>query len=487
MPAQLFEQLSGVCDVPANGHLSAELRVASLGECRQRCIDEPLCRAFDTNGTACFLKRRCRGDAGACAGWCGWRQRPATRHHSLCALVARWGEWPPWTPLVLRLYASNADVRWTMLGDTAPAETLPNNVRFLEFTLDAVVKRLATTVGYSAGSLAMNNHSTSKISDLKPMFGEIFAKELDGCEFYANIQDDVLPGRLREWATTELLLNADVVSPLPAPFDSCGPVMIYRNSRPVSRLWRNSPDAARVLSDPKYLVFDEWWGPLRGRYNMPNVTRTEHLAGRVRVVNGGVDKRKRGNKKAWGWEDRLYSKAGVVWYDEAMVLTWSGGRLWQGVGPEASEAETARPPNGLDAYVPGAGFQLAFAHLTDTKRRAPLGRLRLSPRARKLVASASSFTLTRHGLFVAARRGRHVWLTGEVPGVHGIVRTAALRANFSRLQRLSGTRARVRVVDSHLPCVVDARFDNTSAALATAAARPARAAAFASAAHAKPC
>ena len=54
--------------------------------------------------------------------------------------------------------------------------------------------------------------------------------------------------------------------------------MIYRNSRPVSRLWRNSPDAARVLSDPKYLVFDEWWGPLRGRYNMPNVTRAEHLA-----------------------------------------------------------------------------------------------------------------------------------------------------------------------------------------------------------------
>ena len=135
----------------------------------------------------------------------------------------------------------------------------------------------------------------------------------------------------------------------------------------------------------------------------------------------------------------------------------------------------------------------AWRNCLETRRaselwcRAPLGRLRLSPRARKLVASASSFTLTRHGLFVAARRGRHVWLTGEIPGVHGIVRSAALRANFSRLQRLSGTRARVRVVDSHLPCVVDARFDNASAALADAAARPARAAAFASAAHAKPC
>ena len=51
------------------------------------------------------------------------------------------------------------------------------------------------------------------------MFGEIFAAELEGCEFYANIQDDVLPGRLRDWARTELL-NADV-APLPAPFDSC--------------------------------------------------------------------------------------------------------------------------------------------------------------------------------------------------------------------------------------------------------------------------
>ena len=154
--------LAGVCDVPANGHLSAELRVASLGECWQRCIDEPLCRAFDTNGTACFLKRRCRGDAGACAGWCGWRQRPATRHHSLCALVARWGEWPPWTPLLLRLYASNADVRWTMLGDTAPAEILSHLPCVVDARYDNTSAVLAAAAARPARAAAFASAAHAK-------------------------------------------------------------------------------------------------------------------------------------------------------------------------------------------------------------------------------------------------------------------------------------------------------------------------------------
>ena len=68
---------------------------------------------------------------------------------------------------------------------------------------------------------------------------------------------------------------------------------------------------------------------------MANLTSDEADAGRLRVYHGGVDTRKRGSRKAWGWEDRLYDRRGGVSFDEAMVLTWSRGVLWQGAGPAA--------------------------------------------------------------------------------------------------------------------------------------------------------
>ena len=58
-------------------------------------------------------------------------------------------------------------------------------------------------------------------------------------------------------------------------------------------------------------------------------------------------------------EDRLYDRTGTPRYDEAMVLTWREGVLWQGVGGPAQSSEGAPP----DAYRSGAGFRVAFAHL----------------------------------------------------------------------------------------------------------------------------
>ena len=52
------------------------------------------------------------------------------------------------------------------------------------------------------------------------------------------MQDDVLPGRLRDWLTLPVLAHHDVVSPLPRPFASCGPFMVYRNAPHVNALYR---------------------------------------------------------------------------------------------------------------------------------------------------------------------------------------------------------------------------------------------------------
>ena len=152
----------------------------------------------------------------------------------MCVLVARWGEWPPWSPLLMRAMGANRDVQWTLMGDRPPRiRALPPNVAFSAWPLPRLLARLRQAIGFSAARLEQNDHSTSKISDLKPMFGASFPELIRGCDWWGSMQDDVLPGRLRDWATPEVLSAHDVVSPLPRPFASCGPFMLYRNVRGV--------------------------------------------------------------------------------------------------------------------------------------------------------------------------------------------------------------------------------------------------------------
>ena len=76
----------------------------------------------------------------------------------------------------------------------------------------------------------------------------------------------------------------DVVSPLMRKA-AAGPFTLLRNSRTVTRAWRRSKDAQRVLIDPQYYGFDEWWG--KSRHHFVAVLEELNSAGQLRVKKGG--------------------------------------------------------------------------------------------------------------------------------------------------------------------------------------------------------
>ena len=97
--------------------------------------------------------------------------------------------------------------------------------------------------------------SRQKTNDFKPMWGEAFADLLAPYRFWGYMQEDVLLGDLRGSLDERLLHTNDVLSPVaPARFSS-GMFMLFRNEPRVTRLWRSSRDANRVLTSPSYLVF----------------------------------------------------------------------------------------------------------------------------------------------------------------------------------------------------------------------------------------
>ena len=58
--------------------------------------------------------------------------------------------------------------------------------------------------------------------------------------------------------------------------------------------------SSRVLSSPRYLVFDEWWGALRAEDNLPRVLGREAEAGHIRLSRSSV-------RRKWLTDDKRHA------------------------------------------------------------------------------------------------------------------------------------------------------------------------------------
>jgi len=168
---------------------------------------------------------------------------------------------------VLECAAGRADsvtlgrLTFLLVGDVGPALDLPPNVIFVPCTLAELTARSARIGGRlalaNAASRFDSGVSAAKVNDLKPMFGELFAAELQPFDVWGHLQEDILLGNLSLLAAPRDLQQNDVISPYFAPLNASGVLMLYRNTRRIAQLWRTSADAQHVLTTERYQAFDE--------------------------------------------------------------------------------------------------------------------------------------------------------------------------------------------------------------------------------------
>ena len=198
-------------------------------------------------------------------------------------ITIRFGTWPSFMPLVLWSFGANEHIEFHLISEAPPAWPLPMNVRMHQMTAAEFLDTARSTIGANltgfenGGYSDVHGMSTSKISDLKPMLGEILASILTPYDFWGFIQEDVLLGRLNS-CISPLLESFDVLSPFGGQLNASGVFMLFRNVDRINRLWRQSRDASRVLSDPAYLV----WGAREPNQQAPsflitNSAQCKHL------------------------------------------------------------------------------------------------------------------------------------------------------------------------------------------------------------------
>lgn len=94
-----------------------------------------------------------------------------------------------------------------------------------------------------------------KLCDFRPAFGELFAPQLAGYDFWGYCDIDLMFGKLSHFVTDEVLSSHEKIF-------SRGHFTLYRNNERINKLYRSSAsvDAQAIMESPASFIFDEWHG-----------------------------------------------------------------------------------------------------------------------------------------------------------------------------------------------------------------------------------
>ena len=174
---------------------------------------------------------------------------PATPGHSIRLVVPYFGQRPAYLPLVVRSMAANPDVSWLLLTER-PLTDVPPNVAVQQCTFEDLAKRVQDNFDF-----AISLKQPYKLCDFRPAFGEIFADELAGFEFWGHSDLDVIFGRIRDhlpaaaFQADKILFN--------------GNFSLYRNTAQTAGWYRHEVGKVSyrdAMTNPAPMHFDEWAG-----------------------------------------------------------------------------------------------------------------------------------------------------------------------------------------------------------------------------------
>lgn len=168
---------------------------------------------------------------------------------SRLALVALYfGEPPPYLFLTLRSMAANPDVDWLLFTDFQIRPAVPANVRHTYLSFSQIREKIQGCFDFEVAL-----PSAYKLCDLKPAYGEIFAHDLAGYEWWGHCDLDLVFGDLLRVIPSKVFERFDKAFWL-------GWLSLYRNIPAMNGLYRTESDGLdyrTAFQSPSTLMFDE--------------------------------------------------------------------------------------------------------------------------------------------------------------------------------------------------------------------------------------
>lgn len=168
---------------------------------------------------------------------------------SICYVVPYFGKLPESFKLWLVSCSENPTVNWIIFTDDKTEYNYPDNVKVYYCTFDEIRSRIQEHYDFP---IVLDRGW--KLCDYKIAYGEIFAKELEGYDFWGNCDVDLMWGNIRKFITDDMLERYDKIGFLAHS-------TLYRNTPEVNARYRLEIDGLMnyktAFSEAEGHAFDE--------------------------------------------------------------------------------------------------------------------------------------------------------------------------------------------------------------------------------------
>ena len=169
--------------------------------------------------------------------------------YSIAYVVPYFGKFPKGFQFWLMSCGCNPTIDWLIFTDDHTDYNYPPNVKVQYWTFEQMKDRAQQVFDF-----AISLERPYKLCDYKPAYGEIFADELKGYDFWGDCDIDLVWGNIRQFYTDELLSQYEKIG-----FN--GHSMIFKNTPEVCARFRTCLEGKlnykEVYSTDKGYAFDE--------------------------------------------------------------------------------------------------------------------------------------------------------------------------------------------------------------------------------------
>lgn len=168
---------------------------------------------------------------------------------TILLIIPYFGNWPLWFDAYLLSVGANPTIKWLCPTDCEIPKNHPSNISFLPITLPELNQHVNKVV---EAEVPLNPR---KFCDLKPAYGEIFAKQVKGYDFWGISDMDVIWGDIRKFMTEDLLNEYDIISSRKENIS--GHFNLFRNTEQVNSLYKKLPYYKDLFEVPEFKWTDE--------------------------------------------------------------------------------------------------------------------------------------------------------------------------------------------------------------------------------------
>lgn len=165
-------------------------------------------------------------------------------------VIPYFGQWPFWMPFFLESCRRNADIDWLLFSDCGMPSDVPANVRIEQISYADYCQLVSVRL-----RIDFAPEQPYKLCDIKPALGYIHEDRLDGYDFWAFGDIDLVYGNLRAYFTNERLARFDVFSTHERRV--AGHLCLIRNTPCKRALFMRIPDWQARFTEQEHHALDE--------------------------------------------------------------------------------------------------------------------------------------------------------------------------------------------------------------------------------------